>query len=70
MKAEKVEVVRLGGIVDCCESPHQVIQQMEVPSASPDIMPLYLQRIVCLNCGHTSPWAEDIAVAKNVWTNA
>ena len=60
--------MRLDELDICCARPMLVVEEREVPSASPYIIaPLWQVRIVCKNCGKNTYWVDNYNKATRLW---
>lgn len=54
-----------------CHHPDDLcVQDREIKSASPVIMPTHEIRILCDNCGRVSPWCMDFDTAAKFWNES
>ena len=57
-------------ICPCYHPDELCIQEREIKSASPLIMPYFETRILCDYCGKTSPWCRDLDTAVKFWNES
>ena len=54
-----------------CHHPDDLyVQDREIKSASPVIMPTHEIRILCDHCGRVSPWCIDFDTAAKFWNES
>lgn len=59
--------MKLSELEPCCSSPVRAVQETRLEYGSPYIAPLWLCRIVCYNCGNTTPWVDSLDKACEWW---
>ena len=59
--------MKLSELKRCCSSPARKVQETRIESSSRIVVPRWLYRVVCGNCGKASPWFDSLTKACEWW---